>query len=224
MNNNAPQVFSYKDHQVRTTTINGEIWFVAKDICDILELSDVSMSTQGLDDDEKGTSKICTPGGMQDMTVINEPGLYKLIFKSRKPEAKSFTRWVTHDVLPSIRKTGSYSLQEAPQTQNAPTPYMSRARFNATERIIKAALKCKTEQDFQAVIALDRAFQKRTGYSVLEDAGLELEIAGTEPWAIPVYDDKGRFHHYKEVFPVSIQPYFRWKHNLPTLPDRRETL
>ena len=170
MNNNALQVFTYKEHQVRTTTIDGEIWFVAKDICDILELSDVSMSTQGLDDDEKGTSKICTPGGMQDMTIINEPGLYKLIFKSRKPEAKSFTRWVTHDVLPSIRKTGTYSLPEAQPTHKSPTPYMSRARFNATERIIKAAFKCKTEQDFQTVIALDRAFQKRAGYSPLEES------------------------------------------------------
>ena len=127
--NNALQVFSYKDHQVRTTTIDGEVWFVAKDICGILRIVDHRSAVQALDDDERRGSEIATPsnGGYSEVNLINEPGLYKLIFKSRKPEAKSFTRWVTHDVLPNIRKTGSYSLQEAPQTQNAPTPYMSRA-------------------------------------------------------------------------------------------------
>ena len=212
---------NYKSHQVRTTTIDGEVWFVAKDICDILEIADTHTAIRELDEDEKGGHNIPTPGGMQDMTIINEPGLYKLIFKSRKPEAKSFTRWVTHDVLPSIRKTGSYSLQEATQTQNALTPYMSRARFNATERIIKAALKCKTEQDFQAVIALDRAFQKRTGYSALEDAGFELVTIYPPLVRVPfTYNN-----HTAHVLTSSSEPpHFSWKHNLPTLQDRRETL
>ena len=219
--NNALQVFTYKTHQVRTTTIDGEVWFVAKDICDILEIADTHTAIRELDEDEKGGHNIPTPGGMQDMTIINEPGLYKLIFKSRKPEAKSFTRWVTHDVLPSIRKTGSYSLPEAQPTQKSPTPYMSRARFNATERIIKAALKCKTEQDFQAVIALDRAFQKRTGYSALEDAGFELVTIYPPLVRVPfTYNN-----HTAHVLTSSSEPpHFSWKHNLPTLLDRRETL
>lgn len=87
-------------------------WWVAKDVCTVLEYSDVSMTLQKLDDDEKGTKKICTPGGDQMMLVINEPGLYTLIVRSNKPEAKIFKRWVTHDVLPSIRKTGSYSMSD----------------------------------------------------------------------------------------------------------------
>ena len=167
-----------------------------------------------------------TPGGMQDMTVINEPGLYKLIFKSRKPEAKSFTRWVTHDVLPSIRKTGSYYLPEASQPQKAPTPYMSRARFNASERIIKAALKCKTEQDFQTVIALDRAFQKRNGYSPLEDAGLRLAKVMDEDcslfdadWQYYV-DDEGILQAWAD--PESLPHHFVWKHDLPALKVKKE--
>ena len=110
---NALQVFDYKGATVRTVEINGDVWLVARDVCDVLGLSDVSMSVRGLDEDEKGTSSICTPGGNQSMTVINEPGLYKLTFKSRKSEAKEFTRWVTHEVLPSIRKTGSYGTKQS---------------------------------------------------------------------------------------------------------------
>ena len=111
---NALQVFSYGNKEVRTVIIDGEAWLVAKDVCDILEIQNVSDTVRKeLDDDEKGIEKIYTPGGMQDMTVINEPGLYKLTFKSRKPAAKEFTRWVTHDVLPEIRRTGSYNVHEA---------------------------------------------------------------------------------------------------------------
>lgn len=114
MNENALQVFSYKNKEVRTTEINGEIWFVAKDICDVLEIVDHTTATRDLEEDEKGTHNMLTPGGMQSMTVINECGVYKIAFKSRKDEAKNFTRWVTHDVLPSIRKTGSYSMKLSP--------------------------------------------------------------------------------------------------------------
>lgn len=104
-------VFRYDSKEVRTVMINGEVWFVAKDVCEVLELSDVSMATQNLDEDEKGTSKVCTLGGMQDMTVISEAGLYTLLVRSNKEEAKPFRKWVTHEVLPSIRKTGSYLSQ-----------------------------------------------------------------------------------------------------------------
>ncbi len=108
---NALQVFTYKECGVRIVDIDGEPFFVAKDVCDILELSDVSMATRNLDDDEKGTSKVCTPGGMQDMTVISEAGLYTLLMRSNKQEAKPFRRWVTHEVLPQILRTGSYITQ-----------------------------------------------------------------------------------------------------------------
>lgn len=106
--NNALQVFNYNGNQLRTVDRNGDVWFVAKDVCDILELSDVSMATRNLDDDEKDTSKVCTLRGMQDMTVISESGLYILTLRSNKKEAKPFRRWVTHDVLPSVRKHGAY--------------------------------------------------------------------------------------------------------------------
>ena len=91
---------------LRAVTINGEPWFVAKDVCDVLEHSDVSMAVQGLDPDEKTKQSLGLPG--RAPVLINESGLYSLILKSRKPEAKAFKKWVTSEVLPSIRKTGMY--------------------------------------------------------------------------------------------------------------------
>jgi anti-repressor protein len=109
MKNNI-QLFQYEEKPVRTITINGELWWVAKDVCAILNLSDVSMSVSRLDEDEKGTSQICTPGGKQTVLVINESGLYNLVLRSEKPEAKKFKKWITSEVLPSIRKTGKYEV------------------------------------------------------------------------------------------------------------------
>ena len=101
--------------RVRVVECEGEPWFVAKDVCECLELTDVSKTISLLDDDEKGTNSIRTPGGEQQMLVVSEPGLYSLILRSRKPEAKAFKRWVTHEILPSIRKTGHYG---APETED----------------------------------------------------------------------------------------------------------
>lgn len=109
---NELQIFSYKEKQVRTTEIDSEIWFVAKDVCDVLEMT--VEATRRLDNDEKGLKKIQTPGGVQDITIISEAGLYTLLMRSNKEEAKPFRRWVTHEVLPSIRKTGTYSVKLTP--------------------------------------------------------------------------------------------------------------
>lgn len=92
--------------KVRTVVRDGEPWFVAADVCRALEI-DRSQSRR-LDEDEKGVYSIHTPGGAQDVTIVNEPGLYSLVLRSRKPEAKAFKRWITHEVIPSIRKTGGY--------------------------------------------------------------------------------------------------------------------
>ena len=89
-----------------------EPWFVAKDACDCLKITNVSQACQTLDDDEKGIYKVYTLGGSQDMMLISESGLYALIMRSNKPEAKVFRKWVTSEVLPSIRKTGSYGMSQ----------------------------------------------------------------------------------------------------------------
>jgi prophage antirepressor-like protein len=93
---------------VRAVEIGGDPWFVAADVCAALDLNNTSMAVSGLDDDERGVSEVDTRGGKQSVTVISESGLYSLVLRSRKPEAKQFKRWITHDVLPAIRKTGSY--------------------------------------------------------------------------------------------------------------------
>ena len=98
--------------KVRTLTIGGEAWFVAADVCKALELGNPSMTVERLDDDEKGISTIDTLGGKQRMAIINEPGLYSLVITSRKPEAKAFKRWITHEVIPAIRKRGVYITDE----------------------------------------------------------------------------------------------------------------
>lgn len=94
--------------KIRTLTIDGEPWFVAADVCRALEIGNPSMAVERLDEDEKGISTIDTLGGKQRMTIINEPGLYSLVLSSRKPEAKAFRRWITHEVIPTIRKYGGY--------------------------------------------------------------------------------------------------------------------
>ena len=106
----ALQVFDYKGTQVRTVERDGEIWFVAKDVADILGFRYAYNATQCLEDNEKGTCKVSTPGGEQNMVIVNEPGLYRLIFRSNKPEAKLFQDWVYHDVLPILHHTGSYTI------------------------------------------------------------------------------------------------------------------
>lgn len=117
---NEMQIFEKPEFgQIRTTTVDGEPWFVAVDVCRALEISQNRNAVARLDDDEKGVRLMDTPGGLQDVTIINEPGLYTLVLGSRKPEAKAFKRWITHEVLPSIRKTGAYAtdsrLMEAAQ-------------------------------------------------------------------------------------------------------------
>ena len=109
--NNEMQRFDFKGAALRTLTDEaGEPWFVAKDVCDILELGNTTNALRALDEDEKTNFTNCNvaQNGGRAPLIISEPGLYKLIMRSRKPEAKEFQRWVTHEVLPQIRKTGGY--------------------------------------------------------------------------------------------------------------------
>lgn len=104
--------------KIRTIQKDGEPWFVAADVCRALDIKNNRDAMTRLDEDEKGVVSTDTPSGKQEMSIINEPGLYSLVLGSRKPEAKAFKRWITHEVLPSIRRTGAYSL--APATRQLP--------------------------------------------------------------------------------------------------------
>lgn len=106
--NNEVQVFNFEQMNVRTVEIDDEVWFVATDVANALGLSNVSMSLKALDDDERSKFNL---GRQGETNVISEAGLYRFIGGSRKKEAKQFMRWVNHEVLPSIRKTGGYQAQ-----------------------------------------------------------------------------------------------------------------
>jgi prophage antirepressor-like protein len=107
-----PTEFKFDESCVRTVIKDGEPWFVAKDVCEILDLEDPSMTVSRLEEDQRGKANVCTPGGQQQMLTVSESGLYSLIFTSRKPEAKRFRKWIASEVLPSIRKTGGYQIPE----------------------------------------------------------------------------------------------------------------
>lgn len=101
-------VFSFGEHEVRVIVRDGNPWFSAADVCTTLGIKNHRDSLMHLDDDEKGVVSTDTPGGKQSISVVNESGLYALVLRSRKPEARKFAKWVTGEVLPSIRKTGIY--------------------------------------------------------------------------------------------------------------------
>ena len=111
---------------------NGEPVFVAKDICAILDLGNPRSSIALLDDDEKGVHSVDTPGGKQQMTTVTEPGFYKLVMRSRKPEAKAFQRWVTHEVLPALRRDGGYMVarDETPEQTMARAVLLAQATID----------------------------------------------------------------------------------------------
>lgn len=126
---------------IRTTTINGEPWFVAADVCKALEIQNNRDAISRLDADEKGVASTDTLGGKQELTIVNEPGLYALVLGSRKPEAKAFKRWITHDVIPTIRKHGAYM-----------TPEKVEEILLNPDTIIKLATELKKERERTAVL------------------------------------------------------------------------
>jgi len=110
--------FQYEQHQIRVIQDDqGMPWFIVKDVCEILGHSQPVRLVESLDDDEKGVEKVSTPGGPQEMLVMNEPGFYRCTMRSNLPAAKPFQKWVTSEVLPSIRKTGTYTMPNHPRTQ-----------------------------------------------------------------------------------------------------------
>ena len=136
------QIFIYSGAQLRTIQQPDGLWWVLRDVCEVLGLSTPARVAERLDDDEKGVSLIHTPGGKQEMTIINEPGLYSVILRSDKPEAKAFKRWVVHEVLPSIRKNGSYgmnteALQELAEINRQLEQY--RQRYESVDKIVVSA-------------------------------------------------------------------------------------
>lgn len=142
-----PQVFDNPEFGLLRVVKDesGEPWFVAKDICESLGLSNPRSSVALLDDDERGVHTVDTLSGQQDVSIVSEAGLYSLIMRSRKPEAKAFKRWVTHEVLPSIRRDGGYMIAGADESD---AEIMARALVIANQTIERNRQRI-TEQDAQ---------------------------------------------------------------------------
>ena len=148
--------------EVRTLNIDSEPWFVAADVCKALDLGNTSMALSRLDDDEKGVSLIDTLGGVQNLTTVNEPGLYTLVLGSRKPEAKAFKRWITHDVIPSIRKNGGYI---AGQENMTAEELMAKALLVAKQTIeAKEAQLAQTEAELSKATVQNTIMQPKSDY------------------------------------------------------------
>jgi prophage antirepressor-like protein len=131
---NELMTLTFQGSNIRMVMRDGEPWWVARDVCEALEIQNVTQAMGRLDDDERAMFNI---GPQGETNIVNEPGLYGLVLGSRKPEAREFKRWVTHDVLPSIRRTGSYSVEGryGPQTMVGqfaiPTTYSGAMRLAA---------------------------------------------------------------------------------------------
>ena len=127
------EVFQYQDIPVRTVTVEGEPWFVLADLCKVLEIANARNAAARLDDSLKGVRLIDTPGGRQKMTIVSEAGMYEVVIRSDKPEAAAFRRWITSEVLPTIRKTGGYGKELSPQELMAKAVLQAEATIKELE-------------------------------------------------------------------------------------------
>lgn len=145
MNENSIQTFDYLENPVRVLTIDGEPWWVLADVCRVLTLTNSRVVAGRLDDDEKDTVNLTdtfqnsvsqTDGrrGNPNVTIVNEPGLYSVILRSDKPEAKAFKRWITHEVIPSIRKLGCYAV-----TMTEKEPFTNEQRIKVMDIISRCS-------------------------------------------------------------------------------------
>lgn len=168
MNTNL-QTWSYGNSEIRTIQKDGEPWWVLSDVCKVLELSSPHKVADRLEADEKGRNLIPTLGGMQEMTTVNESGLYAVILRSDKPQAKPFRRWVTSEVLPSIRKHGAYMTdQTLEQALTSPDFLIQLATQLKEEKEQRKQLEAKVEQDKPKVLFADSVSASKSSILVGE--------------------------------------------------------
>lgn len=154
----AIQIFNFQSNQVRVVEKDGEPWWVAKDVCGILGFENPSDTLKYLDDDEKALiinpSLTKNPNGQ--VSLVNEPGIYSLVLRSRKPESKAFKRWVTHEVLPTIRKHGAFMTpQKIEEVLSDPDTIIRLAQNLKDEQIRRKELQAKVEADAPKVLFAD---------------------------------------------------------------------
>lgn len=167
------EVFNFKQENVsiRVKSINGEPWFVAKDVCEALWFSKYRDVISNLDDDERMSISVDTLGGPQKMSAINESGMYALIFQSRRPEARTIRKWITNEVLASIRKTGMYAVGQ----RRKAVALLPKNRGQKWEQFYTELARYTTREDEELVAGLmnvsrrhvhEVAMGRKTGYGV----------------------------------------------------------
>lgn len=162
------EIFDFHGQDVRTVIINNEPYFVGKDVAEILGYTNPRQALKNhVDEDDKGVSKCDTPGGKQDLVIINESGLYSLILSSKLPQAKEFKRWVTSEVLPTIRKNGMYATDELLDNPDFAIAALQKLK---EEREAKKQLEAQIEADRPKVIFSDAVSASHTSILVGEFA------------------------------------------------------
>ncbi len=165
--------FEFEGQAVRVIDREGDPWFVAADVAKVLEIGRTDDAVRRLDEDEKGADTIRTPGGAQQVTIINESGLYSLILTSRKPAAKRFKKWVTAEVLPSIRMTGSYGTPTLADKLEDPA-WLRMALLDYTDKVI--ALQADLDEAKPKVSAYERIAQGSDGAMCITNAAKHLQL------------------------------------------------
>lgn len=199
-------IFNFNQNEIRTIIKeDGEIWFVASDVAKVLEYRDAGNMARNLDDDEKGTHIVSTPSSDQEMLIINESGLYSATLKSRKPEAKTFKKWITSVVLPSIRKNGGYI---AGQENDDPELIIAKALQVANNVIIR-----KTQELQQALTERDHAIETKAHISDKKTATAMATASAKSRQAEALKEQLGESKNYASIKAVekATGRTFNWR-------------
>lgn len=170
---------AFEGHEVRIVGTSKNIMFVLRDVCDVLEIQHTQSVVQRYKDDDVFSKYTIRDlfGRSQEMTVVNEEGLYEILFDSRKPEAKRFRKWVTRDVLPTIRKTGGYQVQPKSELELIQMTATEIIKTNERIDVIEDKLNNKMTIDYGQQLAIENAKKKRVEYlwaRMQEEGGSEL--------------------------------------------------
>lgn len=159
---NAVAALRFEGVEVRTVVLDGQPWFVAKDVCDVLGIAKYRDAFAQLDADERASAPVDTLGGRQLMTIVSEPGVFALMLISRSPKVREFRRWLTHEVLPAIRRTGTYAVE-------TPEQLMARAVVQAQEII------ARKDEQIAALAPMAEAWEE------ISDAGTDYAVRDVAP-------------------------------------------
>lgn len=226
---NELKIFNFEDKEVRTHVVNGNPWFVAKDVCDVLGISNNRHALSRLDDDEKDDVVLNDGIRNRNFSIVNEYGLYNLIISSRKQEAKEFQRWVTHEVIPSIRKHGGYltpeKIEEALLNPDTLIQLATNLKEERTQRLLaeQRVNELQPKADYYdsilrnkslmtiSVIAKNYGMSAKGMNTLLHELGVQYNHAGT--WLMySKHQNKGYTH--TEMIPVQgsekLVPSTKW--------------